>query len=70
MTPEAPWYSWTQPCCLGCWHERNGEDRIPPRVVNPESEVCCYCGESEASGIYVRVDPQSVPHPTMVKERA
>ena len=45
--------------CDFCWHRLNG-DRVPVRVRESEKMVCCYCGESTASGIYVRDLPQ--PH--------
>jgi hypothetical protein len=57
--------SWTQPICLGCWNEQH-PDRQPTTVatlVLSTPEFCCYCGEAATSGIYVRVDPATVPHP-------
>lgn len=67
MSATTNWYRWTQPSCLGCFAEHN-PGRDPARLPKPEPETCCYCGESEASGIYVRVDPASVPHPTLRKD--
>ena len=62
-------YSWTQPCCTNCWEQRN-PGRAPARVVEVlrESEVCCHCGHGTRGGIYVRVDPTTVPRPTLEKE--
>jgi hypothetical protein len=62
-----PRHSWTQPCCEECWVERN-PDRLPTRLRLPQIEVCVYCGRENWSGIYVRVDPATVPHPTLEKE--
>jgi len=61
--------SWTQPACDSCWGQRN-PGRIATRVRGDyrESEVCCYCGRGTRSGIYVRVDPTTVPHPTLEKD--
>lgn len=63
---DAPRYSWTQPCCDVCWTLNNGE-RTPHRLNTVELEVCCFCGAETKSGIYVRVRPDSVPHPTNLK---
>ena len=62
-------FSWTQPCCVDCWNERNPGRRA--HTLNGEhgfQEVCVYCGSPTRSGIYVRVDPKEVPHPTHLKE--
>lgn len=58
--------SWTQPCCEPCC-DRRYPGRIPHRVIEPDSERCCLCGEPTRSGIYIRVDPGLVPHPTREK---
>ena len=57
--------SWTQPCCYRCWYQRNPHRR--PHAMTLEhrtAETCCYCGELTLSGIYVRVNPATVQHPT------
>lgn len=57
--------NWTQALCENCWIKDN-PDR-PPVVMNPEFadlETCCKCGAGTYSGIYVRVDPTTVPYPT------
>lgn len=63
---EAVRYSWTQPCCEECWVERN-PGREPVRLRVAELETCVYCGRNVRSGIYVRVNPATVPHPTLEK---
>lgn len=55
--------SWTQPCCDDCWDGAN-PDRLSPRRGQGDSEICCHCGLETRSGIYIRVDPSTVPHPT------
>ena len=58
-------YSWTQPCCDDDWIEHH-PGREPTRI-KPEfadEETCCYCGQVTVSGIYVRVNPHEVPHPS------
>lgn len=56
--------SWTQPVCSADWYKHN-PDREPHRMVAEMAghETCCYCGQPTTSGIYVRVDPATVPHP-------
>ena len=65
---EAYYFSWTQPTCDDCWDERHPTHPSPRRPTSME-ETCCYCGELTLSGIYVRVDPRTVPHPTRPWER-
>lgn len=62
-------YSWTQPVCDPCF--RQGQPgREPGRLSEfaREVETCCRCGAETAEGIYVRVDPETVPHPTAAKD--
>jgi hypothetical protein len=59
-----PRYDWTQPICDDCWDERH-PDRRSHRLVHTETEVCCFCGEQTVSGIYLRIDPATVPHPSL-----
>lgn len=58
--------SWTQPVCSADWFKRNPNRGEPHRIVPEyaEEETCCYCGQLTTSGIYVRVDPATVPHPS------
>lgn len=58
--------SWTQPACDDCWDERN-PDRPARRIIAGyrATEKCCYCGGATTSGIYVRENPDTVPHPTL-----
>lgn len=62
-------YSWTQPACLDCWRERN-PGRAPMHLTEfaREIETCCHCGQETSDGIYVRVDPETVPYPTPVRD--
>lgn len=55
--------NWTQPICAKCWYMRN-PDREASRLLEPEVERCCHCGESTNDGIYVRIDPRTVAHPS------
>lgn len=60
--------SFTQPICDSCWPPfsagMSGVIKEPVRLKVREEERCCFCNWWTESGIYVRVDPQSVPHPT------
>lgn len=61
-------HSWTQPICDGCWEERNpGRAACRLRTAKREPEACCHCGAPTQAGIYVRVDPVTVMHPTLKK---
>lgn len=61
-------YSFTQPQCRACWIDDN-PNRQPVALLPEErdDEICCTCGEPTDDGIYIRVDPQTVPHPTITK---
>jgi len=54
--------SWTQPLCLACW-ESSRPGQIPCRVRDDGEERCCTCGRPTTEGIYVRLDPRTVPYP-------
>lgn len=56
--------SWNQSCCELCWKQRD-PDRDPVRLKEEyrQGEQCSYCGEITWSGIYVRDNPENVPHP-------
>lgn len=60
-------YSWTQPCCASCFEQRN-PGRMPAGPPESDPEVCCHCGMETRHGIYVRVDPETVPHPTAERD--
>lgn len=60
--------TWTQPICAARWNQDYSEGR---RTVNVELdeigsgdlEHCCYCNKPTLSGLYVRLDPATVPYP-------
>lgn len=54
--------SWTQPVCNDCWDEDH-PDRPSPGLEAGDAESCCKCDYLTRSGIYVRIDPTSVPYP-------
>lgn len=56
---------WTQPLCRGCWDKQH-PDRVPVVLNTLDEEVCCMCGALQRDGIYVRVNPASVPYPSDV----
>lgn len=62
-----PRFGWTQPCCESCF-ERHNPGRKPTRLIEPEGEICVHCGAETQDGIYVRVDPKTAPHPTLIKD--
>lgn len=56
---------WTHPQCAACF--RRERPRLAPFRLTPEhrtAEVCCWCGEPTAAGIYNRADPASLAHHT------
>jgi hypothetical protein len=64
--------SWNQPICERDWiaqHSSVGEvgmlsiDR-PVRLKDAMVEQCAFCGHVTIFGVYVRVDPDTVPFPT------
>jgi hypothetical protein len=56
-------YSWTQPACDTCFAGTFPNVANPVRVLG-ETETCCMCGCQTRSGLYVRLNPSTVPHPT------
>lgn len=54
---------WTQAMCRTCWDVRE-PNREPHLLNTPEMEVCCICGQDTTDGIYVRIDPTTVPYPS------
>lgn len=59
-------YSWTQPCCGPCFTELFPKSQNPHRLANciRVNETCCQCGLLTHSGLYIRINPRTVPHPT------
>lgn len=56
--------TWSQAMCDRCWHDRTDGRRVPHRLIDPDVEVCAWCGELTMSGIYVRANPETVPYPS------
>jgi len=56
--------TFTQPVCYTCWDAMH-PNRRPTRLAEGvrEREVCCKCGNVTYSGIYIRINPATVPHP-------
>lgn len=61
---------WTQPICAARWNQdygSQGKGRIIDVDVDEvglaDSVNCCYCGKPTKSGLWVRIDPSTVPHP-------
>lgn len=54
--------TWTQPLCMSCW--LRADSRHPARVPGDHSRICCRCGAATSAGIYIRIDPASVPYPS------
>jgi hypothetical protein len=50
---------WPHPICLDCWDARN-PGRVPRRIVEAESEMCCFCGRRTTAGVYLRFDPSEL----------
>lgn len=60
-------FDWSQPICAWCYDKRHPR-RVPYHLTDPMREVCCDCGNVTGEGIYVRVDPATVDHPTRLKD--
>jgi len=59
--------SFTQPVCDDCWDAEHPEN--PARRLDAgEAECCCQCGALTRSGIYIRVDPLTVPYASHLKD--
>jgi DNA mismatch endonuclease, patch repair protein len=61
-------YSFNQPCCDRCLGER--DPQVEALLLPPGLETCCFCGSQTTAGVYVRVDPTAVPHPTIKRSSA
>jgi hypothetical protein len=55
--------SWTQPVCIACWNRDNPDRQTAGRGDIGTLERCCKCGNNTQSGLYVRIDPRTVPFP-------
>lgn len=58
-----PRYSWTQPICEKDWNKRFPFNPAQLMSIEREVEICAYCGEHTAEGIYIRDDPANVKFP-------
>ena len=60
-------FSWTQPCCEECW---DGLKLKTGRLTPSIHGTCCFCkNELDTDKRYtIRVNPGSVPYPTVEKE--
>lgn len=47
---------WSHPICDDCWEFRSTAQ--PARLIDPDLEMCCFCGNYTKSGIYIREDPE------------
>lgn len=54
--------SYTQPICRPCFSIKH-PSREPVRVRDDESRTCCLCGDPTVTGIYIRINPATVPFP-------
>lgn len=54
---------WTHPICEEDFQIETGQyPDTAARVVDPEVEICCFCGRATNSGIYIRQDPNTLVH--------
>ena len=62
-------FSWTQPACETCFAGVLPKCENPVRIREDlrDEEVCCMCGRANTSGLFIRVNPSTVPHPTPKK---
>lgn len=60
----------TQPICEGCranlmQYGGGAWAGLSPYRAHPaHSRICCRCGAATTSGLYIRIDPASVPYPS------
>ncbi len=62
-------FSWTQPACDECFEAVKLKTGRRHKVDHPQ--VCCYCKAacpSTAEVAHVRVNPGTVPYPTIRKD--
>lgn len=50
---------WWHFLCNRCWKERN-PGKQPAQFKMPVNRECCGCGKTTASGIYQRIDPETM----------
>lgn len=48
---------WTHNICAHCWRRREPE-RLPSSIIEAPEELCCFCGQANQDGIYIRHDPK------------
>lgn len=53
---------YSQPICSACWKLRF-PDRHYTTILGSPVKECCTCGKSTVEGIYIRIDPETVPFP-------
>lgn len=55
---------WTHNICIVRWNKKN-PDREPVRLrlssLPSRIKVCCFCGQPNSNGIFVREDPSTLP---------
>lgn len=51
---------WTHNSCEKCW-KKNNPDRQPIKAAEGYKERCCYCGDINTDGIWMRDDPLDLP---------
>jgi hypothetical protein len=75
--PTSPPLSWTSAICESCWLSREPytvhldsdsgdiQIRTPVRIRSDiiSLQVCGYCGGPTIWGVFVRVDPATIPYP-------
>lgn len=59
MSPH-PLDNWAHAICSRCWATQWGSKR-PSRLIEGETEICCFCGADTEAGIYVTRDPKDTP---------
>lgn len=56
--------SWTQPVCIPCWNRDHPDRQTGGHGDINDPEHCCLCGGETRAGLYVRLDPATVPFPS------
>lgn len=64
---KRPPFAWTQPCCSECW---TGLKLKIGRPQGSDAQHCCFCRVFIGAGeiYHLRVNPGTVPYPTLRKE--